>query len=134
MKTDRFKKILTAVFFLFTISLFPGTTWALDGQIYFGLFDTETFRAFPDGGEAEYLAGVELGHEWKFLRPYIIIDTLIDDRNGAKFHPSSVNYKIGIQADIWKGTFEKVEHMCWQPVDNNGTVEEYNLLMIGWKF
>jgi hypothetical protein len=134
MKTYHCKKPLFSIIFLLTFFLFPGRTSALDGQVYLGLFDSDSYRAFPDGGEAKYLAGIELGHEWKFLRPYIIIDTLNDDRNGATFHPSSVIYKVGVYADIWKGTFAKVEHMCWHPVDSKGTVEVYNLLLVGWKF
>jgi hypothetical protein len=32
------------------------------------------------------------------------------------------------------GTFAKVGHMWWHPIDNTGTVEAYNLIMVGWKF
>ncbi|UCH23672.1 MAG: hypothetical protein JSU83_10945 [Deltaproteobacteria bacterium] len=134
-KADYVKRILFLTLIHIVIFLIPARSWSLDGQVYFGLFDSENYRAFPDGGgQAEDLAGVKLGHKWKFLRPYIVIDTLIDDRHGATFHPSSVIYKVGLYADIWKGTFAKVKHMCWHPVDNNGTVEIYNLLMVGWKF
>jgi hypothetical protein len=46
MKADYCKNLLSFIIFLLTFFLLPGITSALDGQVYFGLFDSDNYRAF----------------------------------------------------------------------------------------
>ena len=107
---------------------------AVDGEIYFGSFYNSTSRAYPDGGIPKYIAGVEIGQEINRFRPYIRIETIIDDYENATFHPASVRYDIGLSIDIWKGISFNAHHSCWHPVDRSGAVEEYNLFTIRYRF
>ena len=104
------------------------------GEVYFGRYFNSDAIAYPDGGIPEYIAGVEIGQEISRFRPYIIIETIIDEKDGASFHPASIRYDLGIGVDIWKGISAKLEHSCWHPVDRGGTVEEYNLFTIRYRF
>jgi hypothetical protein len=113
--------------------------WALDGKVYFGLFDTDSLRAQSDGTSiARYITGVEIGHEIEKLRlrPYVELITLMDEYHGDSrtFHPASIEYKIGLDFNVWEGLYLKGEHSCWHPVDSGGTVEVYNLLQIEYRF
>ncbi len=110
---------------------------AVDGEVYFGMFNraTTTSRAYPDGGVREYISGIKIGQEINRFRPYLQIETLIDEYVGnGTFHPGSVRYKVGIDINIWDGIYFGAEHDCWHPVDREGTVEEYNLFTIKYRF
>ena len=107
---------------------------AVDGEIYFGRYYNSTEIASPDGGIPEYIAGIEVGKTINRFRPYALIETIIDERTDASFHPASVRYNLGLSIDIWKGISFNAEHSCWHPVDKEGTVEEYNLFTIRYRF
>ncbi len=108
---------------------------AVDGEIYIGKYGSSTARAYPDGGVREFVAGITVGQTISRFRPWAQIETIIDDyNNNGTFHPGSVRYRLGIDVDIWKGIYLGIEHECWHPVDRGGTVEEYNLITIKYRF
>ena len=127
------KNFYTALWCVCIIFLSSPAT-AVDGEVYFGRYNSTTARAYPDGGVPEYIAGVEIGQRVWRLRPYALIETIMDERINATFHPASVRYNLGISIDIWKGIYLEAEHSCWHPVDKEGTVEEYNLFTIRYRF
>lgn len=115
--------------------LFSGDAPAFDGEVYFGKTFDSTLRAYPDGGVAEYAAGIEVGHRVGRVRGYTAIDTLCDDYNGdGSFHPASVRFDIGLAVNIVDGIWVEASHMCWHPVDGGGSVEQYNMLKAVWRF
>ena len=117
------------------LCLIPATAMALDGEVYFGFLMDSTLRAYPDGGRARYVSGVELGQRIDIFRPYLKLETLMDSYNGdGSFHPASIRYDIGISADIYRGLYIKGSRMCWHPVDRAGSTEEYWQIRIGYKF
>ena len=72
------KKLIVTLIIVFC--LFPVASYALDGEIYVGKFRNPTdFRAYPDGGQTKFIALIELGHRIKFARPYIELETLMED-------------------------------------------------------
>jgi len=113
--------------------------FAFDGDIYAGKYINSTLRSRPGGGNngyAEYVAGVEVGHKLfnnKF-RPYLKLETIMDEYTDDAFHPASIKYEIGGRVEVYKGIYIDVSHMCWHPVDSAGVVEQYNLIRIGVKF
>ena len=107
---------------------------AVDGEIYFGQYHNSTEIASPDGGIPEYIAGIEIGQKINRFRPYALIETIMDERNNTSFHPASIRYNLGVSVDIWNGISLEAEHSCWHPVDKEGTVEEYNLFTIRYRF
>lgn len=110
---------------------------AFDAEVYTGAYFDSTLRACPDGGEAAYLVGMEVGHRMGPVRLYVsserICDEYVKGSNGG-FHPSSARWKVGGEIDIKYGLSVGVEHMCWHPVDNGGTVEQYNMVKAVWRF
>ena len=112
------------------------TVLGIDGEIYLGKYGNSNARAYPDGGVREFVAGITVGQTIGRFRPYGQIETLFDEVaiNNGKFHPGSVRYNLGIDVDIWKGIYLGIEHECWHPVDRAGTVEEYNLITIKYRF
>ena len=114
--------------------LLPSAAFA-GGDIYFGKYIEPHYRACPDGGNAQYVAGIMLDKPLGRFTPHIELQTLMDDYNGnGTFHPASIKYDLGIRADIYKGTYVDFSRMCWHPVDRGGTVEEYWLVKIGYKW
>lgn len=121
---------------LFVWILLCSSALAVDGEVYFGKFnpDTTTARAYPDGGVCEYIAGIEVGQKINRFRPYLKIETIMDDYENSKFHPASIRYDIGLDINAWKGMFLELKHSCWHPVDRGGTVEQYDLFLLKYKF
>lgn len=114
---------------------FSAQSYGLDGEVYFGKLFDSSLRAEPDGGQASYSAGMEIGHRIGIIRAYTGIDTLCDEYNDdGTFHPSSVRYEIGIEANVYDGFWIEASHMCWHPVDKSGTVEQYNMIKAVLKF
>ena len=123
------------VIIIILLLLYPRLSCAVDGEIYIGQYANSTARAYPDGGVRDFISGIKIGQQINRFRPYLQIETLIDEYVGnGTFHPGSVRYKIGIDVDIWKGIYFGAEHECWHPVDREGTVEEYNLFTIKYRF
>lgn len=107
---------------------------AWDGELYFGkFFDHNNLRAYPDGGKAKFISGVEVGHRFYFLRPYVKLETIMDEYV-PYFHPASIKYDLGVKLFLPKGIYVELSHMCWHPIDGIGTVEQYNLLKLGVKW
>lgn len=106
---------------------------ALDGEVYFSALNGNRLAA-PSGGVAKAIAGVTIGHEFWRLRPWMSIETRMDENAGVYLHPSSVDYGVGIEAHIYDGIYGEVEHHCWHPVDAAGKVEEFNAITFKYKF
>ncbi len=127
------KKLLIIIPLFF----FPVVSFALDGEVYFGQFFDSNMRASPDGGTAKWISGIELGHKMDvkiILRPYLKLETYMDKWHGDSFHPSSIKYDVGINAELYKGIYIDILRSCWHPIDRWGKVEQYYLLKMGWKF
>ena len=108
---------------------------AFDGQVYGGKYFNQDYSNSPNGGNASYISGLEIGHIiTKGVRPYIMVETLSDGTTDTGFfHPTSIKYDVGLELN--KGYFfTKLSHMCWHPVDTGGNIEEYNLIIMGFKF
>lgn len=116
--------------------------FAFDGDISIGAYINSTLRSKPGreytipNNYAEYIASVEVGHKMfsDIIRPYIKLETLMDEYGGDAFHPTSIKYELGIRAEVWKGLYVDLSHLCWHPIDSAGTVEQYNLVKVGVKF
>ena len=130
------KRLCIVVIFL-TFLICPVAN-AFDGELYFGKFFESNLRAYSDGGKAKFIGGVEVGHKIKFLRPYVKLETLMDEcYQGSTvpyFHPSSIKYDVGVKLFLPKDIYIEVSHMCWHPIDGKGVVEQYHLLKVGVKF
>lgn len=116
-------------------------SYAIEGQVYFSILGDSNKQAYPldPTGGAKFVSGIELGHEigiWKSLsiRPWTSLDVLMDDRDGEDFHPSSIDFQVGITSNIWKGLYIEIKHSCWHPIDRAGKVEVYDQLTIAWRF
>jgi len=118
--------------------LIASTAAAWDGELYFGKYINSTLRVKPgDQTEyAEWVGGVEIGHQLfnNRFRPYLRLETLMDNYNGDSFHPASIKYEIGGRVELLGGIYLDASHLCWHPVDSGGTVEQYNLIKMGVKF
>lgn len=125
-------------FILILILLFlPSPLYALDGELYFGKLFDSTLRAHPDGGFAEYVSGIELGHSLfkDIMRPYTRIDFLMDRYGEGFFHPSSVNIEIGVHFNIYKGFYVEGVTSCWHGIDGTYINKEaFRMLKFGIKF
>jgi len=115
----------------------------VDGEIYIGYYDTEDYRAYPSGGVAKYLLGVELGQKLEIydfhLRPYLGFETLMDNFNSETntFRPTSIDYIFGIDLDlrfIGEGLHFIAEHSCWHGIDGWRGGEAYNLFKLKYRF
>lgn len=127
------KKIIMVLILLFV----PLNAHAIDGEVYFGnLFDS-TLRGHPDGGTADYISGLELGH-YLFkdrVRPYTKIDFRMDGYGEGFFHPSSVNIEIGVRLDIYEWLYLEGVTSCWHGIDGTYINKEaYRMLKIGITF
>ena len=115
--------------------LLCSTTFAIEGEIYFGQYIGHNgARACPDGEVGKYVAGIKIEDHFGRFNPYGEIKTVMDGYDDGAFHPISVKYDLGIDVDIWKGIALEFEHSCWHPVDRGGSVESYNLLLLKYKF
>lgn len=130
------KKIILLIIALLVLSFQITSSYAFDGELYFGKFLSSDLNANPDGGTAKFIGGIEIGHKMRFLRPYVKLETLMDaySREDQTFHPSSIKYDLGTKILLPKGIYFEISHMCWHPIDSKGTVEQYNLFKIGIKF
>lgn len=111
------------------------TTWAgWGGEIYGSKYFNGNVQSDPaNTGTTEFENGLEIGYIYKNLRPFMSVRTRMDERNGLKFHPSSVRYEAGITIRIPKTNdmlYLDLIHSCDHPVDQGGRVEEYNMLRI----
>jgi len=125
--------IITSIILLITAA----TAMAADGSVYFGLLSGDRQRqpyASTLTHPAKYIAGVEVGHNVWRLRPYIGIETLMDEQERDSFDPSSVRYQVGLKLSLIDGLSLDVMHSCWHPVDRSGYVEVYNQAMVRWEF
>jgi len=113
---------------------------AFDADIYGGYYFNSSMRSSPlnDGNEAEWVAGIKVGHDIDKIRLYYELETLMDSYNdNGSFHPDSIKYIAGIQYDlstIYNGLSVDLSHMCWHPIDGVGRVEQYNLIKINYHF
>ena len=119
--------------------LFAGTASAFDGEISFSYYNNATYRAYPDGGNTEGSALIEVGHEIGRFRAFTSINTRIDNLNAdVGMHAASARYTIGVERIFKNGIFIGVEHMCWHPIDRDGRgkgqVEQYDLIKVGVRF
>jgi hypothetical protein len=125
---------------LVIVLLTASMAFAIDGEVYFGVYGHSTLRARPDGGRARYVSGVELGHfintpVIQGVRPWVRLETLMDDMvSSYTFHPSSIRYDLGVTVHLYEGLYFEVSHMCWHPIDIEGGVEQYNLFKLGYEF
>jgi hypothetical protein len=134
--------IIWLTLMVFVITEVTADAGELDGKLYFGIFDTVDKRAQPDGDTiAKFITGVEIGYTFGKkdninLRPYTVLETIMDEYHDGEgtFHPASIDYKIGLDLNFYKGLHLIAEHSCWHPVDRAGTVEVYNLIKIEWRF
>lgn len=111
-----------------------GNTFAWDGELYLGrYFDQSVWNA-------EYVGGVKISHDiplaknYLTVRPYLHIETYMDEYTGNYFHPFRVRYFTGIDYLFPNNIYLKFEHLCDHPVDKFGMVEQYSLIQIGVKF
>jgi len=129
------KKIILILFVIGALAL-PGAVFAIDGEISVGMFTDSNKRAHPDGGTAEFMSSLEVGHTFNdFIRPYVELITLSDAyNNNGTFHPSSIEYIVGAEIGLTDNLYLDVKHSCWHPIDKGGTVEQYNLFQMKYKF
>ena len=124
--------------FLVAMLLISSTSYAVDGEIYFGYLSDSTLRAHPDGGFADYASGIELGHfiYKKHFRPYTKIDFLMNSYNDGFFHPSSVWIELGLQFNIYDWLYFEGSSVCWHGIDGTTYInrEAYRMLKVGIKF
>ena len=116
----------------------PFQAIAIDGYVYIGKYfgDVNTKQSAPGSDTPPaYETGILIGQDiWRF-HPWVEITTLMDEKvDTARFHPASVDYKVGIDLDIYKGIFATVEHSCWHPIDESTEVNQYNILKVGYEF
>ena len=130
-------KMKTIIVIICILMASPAFAW--DGDLYFGKYINSTLRAKPGGEQASYaewVGGVEVGHKMfnDNFRPYVKLETLMDEYGGYAFHPSSIKYEIGGRVELWKGIYVDASHLCFHPVDSAGTVEQFNLIKMGVKW
>lgn len=138
-----FGKLLWIVFFLAVLALSFGNCDSanadVNGRLWFGIYDTDTKRAQPDGTTfAKFETGLDIGYTFDKinLRPYTTLITLMDEYHDGEgtFHPASIDFRVGLDWNVYKGLHLIGEHSCWHPIDSGGTVEVYNLIKIEWRF
>ena len=131
---------MKAFLLIVLLCLIAVPAFAVEGEIYFGAFLDSNYRAFPNdlNGSAKFVSGVELRQKIEapiIVTPWVKLETIMDGQNKiGTFHPSSIRYDVGIQADIYKSLYIDISHMCWHSIDRNGGTEYYNLLKLGYKF
>lgn len=129
---------ITGVVLLIALSAFIiSTAHAFDADIYTGFYQNSTLRSSPGNNNeyAEYVQGIKAGHNIGKFRMYGELQTLLDGYNGSgTFHPASIRYTTGVSYKVWKELTVDVSHSCWHPIDSDGRVEEYNLLMFIYHF
>ena len=118
------------------ILLIPLQVFAIDGEISFGTYlNGNTNRSAPGLDTAPlYYTNLLIGQDIKRLYVWTEFITLMDEQNGATFHPSSIEYKIGADLDINWGIALQFEHSCWHSIDTSSGVEQYNLIKLRYKF
>lgn len=123
-------------YLLVILLLVPANAMAIDGEISFGaFFDGNTNRSAPGLEEPPlYYSSLKIGEDIKRLRVWTELITLMDEQTKTSFHPSSIEYKIGANLDIWEGVFLDFEHSCWHSIDTSSGVEQYNLIKLRYKF
>ena len=132
--------LVLAIFVMATIAAFSTKAFAFDADIYGGYYIDSTMRSSPlaNDREAEWVAGMKMGHDIDKWRLFYGVETLMDQYNGdGSFHPASIKYNAGITYDlsaIHKGLTITGEHMCWHPIDGAGRTEQYNLIKINYHF
>ena len=131
-----FKKLLVLAIVVSQL-MFLNTALAVDGRVYFGKYFNQTLRATPSGGNAEYVAGIEVGHcFFDRVRAYTSVETLMDERvSDRTYHPASVAYTGGVTIRLYADwLYLRGEHQCWHPVDAYGDVEQYDLIQVEYRF
>ena len=58
----------------------------------------------------------------------------MDEQNTTSLHPSSIEYKIGADLEMKWNIDLQFEHFCWQSIDTDSGVEQYNLIKVRYKF
>ena len=126
-------KILPMIIILLLIC---PTAYTIDGEIYFGkYFDKTTIRSAPMEYDSPlYISGIKIGEKIDRLYLYTEFITLMDELNSDSFHPSSIEYIIGADLNIYKQINLEFEHSCWHPIDTNTGIEQYNLIKLKYKF
>lgn len=112
---------------------------AIDGEVYMGKFFSNHNRSAPmDYDIPIYEAGVLVGETFGKFRFYTEIITLMEYKTNSLFHPTSVEYIIGADLNLYKTVTLTVEHSCWHPVDEEAadymSVEDYNIIKFRYKF
>ncbi len=126
--------IKKSIIIISTIFLLQTTVYAFSGKVYFGKYFEQTLCSMPSSGIAEYIGGIEVWRDIHRFKFYIGIETLMDECNNLTFHPASVKYIIGSTVRFFDNVYLRGEHSCWHPIDNSGTVEQYHLLQIEYRF
>lgn len=126
------KKLFPIVFLPFLLMTLTSSSLAFDGEIKFGKY----FNA-PE--QAEHIAdkfynSVEVGHQIKFLRPYLLFETCMEDfMIDYKIDPSSTSLTAGLELKISDNFILDLKHMYFHPIEN-GVVEEYDYAGVTFKF
>ena len=131
--------ILCSILLIFIVGYHIKKACAFDADIYSGYYFDSSMRSSPlnDGNDAEWVAGVKIGHNIDKFRVYYELETLMDAYNNGSFHPDSIKYTTGMQYDLSclvNGITITGEHMCWHPIDGIGKTEQYNLIKINYHF
>lgn len=133
--------IVTILLVIFALT---GQALAVDGELRLGRFaNSSNLPARPgalDGPQALFYTSLELGH-WMFndrVRPWVRIETFMDENAGLAFHPTSDKYWVGLQIMLHEGseviTTLELNHYCWHPVDSVGPVEQRDYVGLSFKF
>lgn len=119
---------------LILLLLFPQISHASD--IYFGKYIVPYYRSNPGGGNAKFVAGINLDKTfYDRFTPSVTVETLMDNYNGnGTFHPSSVKYDFHFKADIYEGGYIDISRMCWHSIDSYERTEQYWLIKAGYKW
>ncbi len=123
------KKLL----FMIMIMLITTNVYAVDGKISFAYLDDSNLKSI-DNTIVTYIGTVNVGHTFKYARPYIVLETFMDDFENNSFSPVEIDYDIGINIPIVKGLYIDLSHKCKHGIDTVVEHESYNKIEIGYTF
>ena len=121
---------------IFMALCIPVQALAIDGEISFGTFLSGNTNRSAPGIESPplYYTNLKIGQPINKYYVWTEFITLMDEQSGLSLHPSSIEYKIGVDLDVKWGFVVQFEHSCWHSIDTGSGVEQYNLIRAKYRF